>query len=52
MKIGWRLRIAAAQREIVSEGDEITVRIVEVDLPRHRLTLSARNLPPHGKRSS
>ncbi|WP_199888590.1 S1 RNA-binding domain-containing protein [Streptomyces badius] len=31
--------------QIVSEGDEITVRIVEVDLVRRRLTLSARNLP-------
>ncbi|WP_371623999.1 S1 RNA-binding domain-containing protein [Streptomyces sp. NBC_01116] len=30
---------------IVSEGDEITVRIVEVDLVRRRVTLSARNLP-------
>ncbi|MGW0646223.1 MULTISPECIES: hypothetical protein [unclassified Streptomyces] len=29
----------------MSEGDEITVRIVEVDLVRRRLTLSARNLP-------
>jgi ribosomal protein S1 len=38
--------------QIVSEGEEVTVRIVEVDLPRRRLTLSARNLPPHGKRSS
>ncbi|MFI8943199.1 S1 RNA-binding domain-containing protein [Streptomyces syringium] len=38
--------------EIVSEGDEITVRIVEVDLARHRVTLSARNLPQDGKRSS
>ncbi|MFI6148970.1 S1 RNA-binding domain-containing protein [Streptomyces sp. NPDC051109] len=37
---------------IVSEGDEITVRIVEVDLVRHRVTLSARNLPQNGKRSS
>ncbi|MCY0931870.1 S1 RNA-binding domain-containing protein [Streptomyces sp. H27-H1] len=36
--------------QIVSEGDEITVRIVEVDLTRHRLTLSARNLSPEGKR--
>ncbi|MEU6940961.1 S1 RNA-binding domain-containing protein [Streptomyces rubiginosohelvolus] len=31
--------------QIVSEGDAITVRIVEVDLTRRRLTLSARNLP-------
>nr|WP_252884152.1 S1 RNA-binding domain-containing protein [Streptomyces sp. HB202] len=38
--------------QIVSEGEEITVRIVEVDLVRHRLTLSARNLPQNGKRSS
>ncbi|MER6104570.1 S1 RNA-binding domain-containing protein [Streptomyces sp. NPDC001832] len=37
--------------QIVSEGDEITVRIVEVDLVRRRLTLSARNLPQNGKRS-
>ena len=37
--------------QIVSEGDEITVRILEVDLTRHRLTLSARNLPPERKRS-
>ncbi|MEV7646036.1 S1 RNA-binding domain-containing protein [Streptomyces rubiginosohelvolus] len=37
--------------QIVSEGDEITVRIVEVDLVRRRLTLSARNLPQSGKRS-
>ncbi|MFJ5048578.1 S1 RNA-binding domain-containing protein [Streptomyces sp. NPDC088719] len=36
---------------IVSEGDEITVRIVEVDLVRRRVTLSARNLPQKGKRS-
>ncbi|MFF8295040.1 MULTISPECIES: S1 RNA-binding domain-containing protein [Streptomyces] len=36
--------------QIVSEGDEITVRIVEVDLVRRRLTLSARNLPQSGKR--
>ncbi|MGP3632679.1 hypothetical protein ACTU45_04790 [Streptomyces sp. 24-1644] len=35
----------------MSEGDEITVRIVEVDLARHRLTLSARNLPQDGERS-
>ncbi|MFJ2774324.1 S1 RNA-binding domain-containing protein [Streptomyces sp. NPDC087300] len=28
------------------------VRIVEVDLPRHRLTLSARNLPQDGKQRS
>ncbi|MFH9475932.1 S1 RNA-binding domain-containing protein [Streptomyces anulatus] len=34
---------------IVSEGDEITVRIVEVDLVRSRLALSARNLPQRGK---
>ncbi|MEU8619474.1 S1 RNA-binding domain-containing protein [Streptomyces sp. NPDC048623] len=39
--------------QIVSEGDEISVRILEVDLTRHRLTLSARNMPPRdGKRSS
>ncbi|MFG2430932.1 S1 RNA-binding domain-containing protein [Streptomyces sp. NPDC048590] len=38
--------------ELVSEGDEITVRIVEVDLPRRRLTLSARNLAQDGKRST
>lgn len=37
--------------QIVSEGDEITVRIVEVDLVRRRLALSARNLPQSGKRS-
>lgn len=37
--------------QIVSEGDEITVRIVEVDLVRRRVTLSARNLPQNGKRS-
>ncbi|MDX3488379.1 S1 RNA-binding domain-containing protein [Streptomyces sp. ID05-18] len=37
--------------QIVSEGDEITVRIVEVDLMRRRLALSARNLPQSGKRS-
>ncbi|MFF2523814.1 S1 RNA-binding domain-containing protein [Streptomyces liangshanensis] len=37
--------------QIVSEGEEITVRIVEVDLARRRLTLSARNLPQNGKRS-
>ncbi|MFC9181022.1 S1 RNA-binding domain-containing protein [Streptomyces globisporus] len=36
--------------QIVSEGDEITVRIVEVDLVRRRLTSSARNLPQSGKR--
>ncbi|MFK0221162.1 S1 RNA-binding domain-containing protein [Streptomyces vinaceus] len=29
--------------QIVSQGDEITVRIVEVDLIRRRLTLSTRN---------
>lgn len=38
--------------QIVSEGDEITVRIVEVDLARRRLTLSARDLPQNGKRST
>ncbi|MFF9340173.1 MULTISPECIES: S1 RNA-binding domain-containing protein [unclassified Streptomyces] len=38
--------------QIVSEGEEITVRIVEVDLVRRRLTLSARNLPQNGKRST
>ncbi|MEW1552014.1 S1 RNA-binding domain-containing protein [Streptomyces tsukubensis] len=38
--------------QIVSEGDEITVRIVEVDLVRRRLTLSARDLLQNGKRSS
>lgn len=38
--------------QIVSEGEEITVRIVEVDLVRHRLTLSTRNLPQNRKRSS
>ncbi|WP_435191352.1 S1 RNA-binding domain-containing protein [Streptomyces sp. bgisy126] len=38
--------------QIVSEGEEITVRIVEVDLVRRRLTLSARNLPQDGKRST
>ncbi|MGW9072849.1 S1 RNA-binding domain-containing protein [Streptomyces yangpuensis] len=38
--------------QIVSEGEEITVRITEVDLVRRRLTLSARNLPQNGKRSS
>ncbi|MFD3545234.1 S1 RNA-binding domain-containing protein [Streptomyces sp. NPDC058655] len=38
--------------QIVSEGDEITVRIVEVDLVRRRLTLSARPLPKNGKRST
>lgn len=38
-------------RQIVSEGDEITVRIIEVDLVRRRLTLSARNLPQSGERS-
>lgn len=37
--------------QIVSEGDEITVRIVEVDLVRRRLALYARNLPQSGKRS-
>lgn len=37
--------------QIVSEGDEITVRIIEVDLTRNRLTLSARNVPNGGKRS-
>ncbi|MFF2231191.1 S1 RNA-binding domain-containing protein [Streptomyces anulatus] len=37
--------------QIVSEGDEITVRIVEVELVRRRLALSARNLPQSGKRS-
>ncbi|MGW5925568.1 S1 RNA-binding domain-containing protein [Streptomyces anulatus] len=34
--------------QIVSERDEITVRIVEVDLVRRRLALSARNLPQSG----
>ncbi|MDX5577085.1 S1 RNA-binding domain-containing protein [Streptomyces sp. ID01-9D] len=38
--------------QIVSEGDEITVRIVEVDLVHRRLALSARNLPQSGKRST
>ncbi|MFH8617284.1 S1 RNA-binding domain-containing protein [Streptomyces sp. NPDC017979] len=38
--------------QIVREGDEITVRVVEVDLPRHRVTLSARDLPQDGRRSS
>ncbi|WP_237505580.1 MULTISPECIES: S1 RNA-binding domain-containing protein [unclassified Streptomyces] len=37
--------------QIVSEGDEITVRIVEIDLMRRRLTLSSRNLPQSGERS-
>ncbi|MFH8371172.1 S1 RNA-binding domain-containing protein [Streptomyces sp. NPDC018031] len=36
--------------QIASEGDEMTVRILEVDLTRRRLTLSARNLPPEGQR--
>nr|WP_240981979.1 MULTISPECIES: S1 RNA-binding domain-containing protein [unclassified Streptomyces] len=35
--------------QMVSEGDGITVRIVEVDLARRRLTLSARNLPQEGQ---
>ncbi|GAA1585409.1 S1 RNA-binding domain-containing protein [Streptomyces globosus] len=38
--------------QVVSEGDEITVRIVEIDLVRRRLTLSATDLPQNGKRSS
>ncbi|MER5950221.1 S1 RNA-binding domain-containing protein [Streptomyces sp. NPDC001904] len=36
--------------QIVSEGEEITVRIVKVDLVRRRLTLSTRSLPQNGKR--
>ncbi|MET8891332.1 MULTISPECIES: hypothetical protein [Streptomyces] len=35
----------------MSEGDKITVRIVEVDLVRRRLALSAKDLPQSGKRS-
>ncbi|WP_405642776.1 S1 RNA-binding domain-containing protein [Streptomyces uncialis] len=38
--------------QIVRRDDELTVRIVEVDLAHHRLTLSARNVPLDGKRSS
>ncbi|MFJ3819141.1 S1 RNA-binding domain-containing protein [Streptomyces sp. NPDC090056] len=37
--------------QVVSEGDEITVRIVEIDLVRRR-TLSATDLSQNGKRSS
>ncbi|MER6218756.1 S1 RNA-binding domain-containing protein [Streptomyces sp. NPDC001674] len=38
--------------QVVSEGDEITVRIVEVDLPRRRLTLSARTCHQRGSAPS
>ncbi|MFC8827763.1 S1 RNA-binding domain-containing protein [Streptomyces sp. NPDC057137] len=38
--------------QIVNEGDEIAVRIVEVDLVRHRITLSARDLPQDEERAS
>ncbi|MFG2972272.1 hypothetical protein ACGFYY_04595 [Streptomyces sp. NPDC048331] len=36
-------------REIVREGDKITVRIVAVDLTRQRLSLSCRGLQNSGR---